>query len=64
MNIRRFRALHAAGASYAEIARQCGVDWRAVKKYLAEDAPTAPPAGTPRIGTQEPAIGPFIESWV
>ena len=36
MNVRRFRALHAAGASYAEIARACGVDWRTVRKYLAE----------------------------
>lgn len=67
MNIRRFRALHAAGATYAEIARECGVDWRTVKKYLAEDAPSAPPAGTPRIGTQALVIGPFIElveSWL
>ena len=67
MNIRRFRALHAAGASYAEIARECGVDWRTVKKYLAEDAPSAPPTGTPRIGTQSLVIGPFIElveSWL
>jgi hypothetical protein len=39
MNIRRFRALHAAGATYAEIGRECGVDWRTVRKYLAEDAP-------------------------
>jgi predicted transcriptional regulator len=38
MNIRRFRALHQAGASYAEIARECGCDPRTVRKYLAEDA--------------------------
>ena len=38
MNIRRFRALHDAGASYAEIAHECGCDWRTVRKYLAEDA--------------------------
>ena len=31
MNIRRFRALHVAGATYAEIARECGVDWRTVR---------------------------------
>ncbi len=29
MNIRRFRALHAAGASYTDIGRECGRDWRA-----------------------------------
>jgi len=28
MNIRRFRVLHEAGASYAEIALECDVDWR------------------------------------
>ncbi|MGH3506358.1 MAG: hypothetical protein ACRDO2_04035 [Nocardioidaceae bacterium] len=39
MNIRRFRALHAAGASYVEIAREWGCDWRTVRKYLAEALP-------------------------
>lgn len=41
MNIRRFRALHAAGATFAEIGRECGCDWRTVRKYLAEDAASA-----------------------
>lgn len=49
MNIRRFRVLHAAGRYYAEIARECGVDWRTVKKYLAEDASSVPPSGPPRL---------------
>ena len=61
MNIRRFRSLHAAGATYAEIARECGVDWRTVKKYLAADAAPTPPSGPPRIGTQPRKIGPFVE---
>ncbi len=39
MNIRRFRTLHAAGATYAEIGRECEVDWRTVRKYLVEEAP-------------------------
>lgn len=61
MNIRRFRALHAAGATYAEIGRECGCDWRTVKKYLAEDAPTTPPpAGTSREGTQPKLITEFV----
>lgn len=67
MNIRRFRALHAGGATYAEIARECGVDWRTVKKYLAEDAPSAPPAAPRRAGTQPRLITPFIpvvEAWL
>src|SRR5919198_877495 len=67
MNIRRFRALHAAGATYAEIARECGVDWRTVRKYLAEDAPSAPPTAPPRAGSQPRVITPFvpvIEAWL
>ncbi len=67
MNIRRFRALHAAGATYAEIARECGVDWRTVKKYLAEDVPSTPPAAPARAGTQPKVITPFIpviEAWL
>ena len=67
MNIRRFRVLHAAGATYAEIARECGVDWRTVRKYLAEDASSAPPTAPPRAGTQPKVITPFvgvIEAWL
>ncbi len=67
MNIRRFRGLQAAGATYAEIARECSVDWRTVRKYLAEDAPSAPPAAPPRAGTQPKVITPLvgvIEAWL
>ena len=67
MNIRRFRALHEAGASYAEIAAEAGCDWRTVKKYLAEGAPAVPPAGPPRKGTQPRKIAPFaglIDGWL
>ena len=49
MNIRCFRALHEAGATYTEIAGQCGVDWRTVKKYLAVEG-VAVPATTPATG--------------
>jgi transposase len=67
MNIRRFRALHAAGATFAEIGRECGCDWRTVRKYLAEDAASVPPTGPPRAGTQPLLITPFIplvEAWL
>src|SRR5215217_1785711 len=67
MNIRRFRALHAAGATFAEISRECGCDWRPVRKYLAEDAASVPPAGPSRMGTQPLLITPFIplvEAWL
>lgn len=61
MNIRRFRVLHAAGATYAEIARECGVDWRTVRKYLAQDAPSVPPLAPTRVGTQTQVIAPYVE---
>src|SRR3954469_7573929 len=61
MNIRRFRALHEAGASYAEIARECGVDWRTVKKYLAADGVALPPRAPSRAGMQPRVIAPFVE---
>lgn len=67
MNIRRFRALHVAGASYAEIARECGRDWRTVKRYLAADAEPVPPTGSRRAGTQPRVIAPFVavvEAWL
>ncbi|MGH3238475.1 MAG: IS21 family transposase, partial [Streptosporangiaceae bacterium] len=69
MDIRRFRALHEAGAvTYAEIAAETGCDWRTVRRYLSQDGPAAPPrAGSPRRGTQPRKIGPFtqvIDSWL
>src|SRR5260370_15558990 len=67
MNIRRFRALHEAGASYAEIAAEVGCDWRTVKKYLSAGFPAVPPGGTSRKGAQPRKIAPFeglIDSWL
>jgi transposase len=67
MNIRRFRALHAAGATFVEIGRECGCDWRTIRRYLAEDAASVPPTGPPRAGTQPLMITPFIpvvEAWL
>ena len=63
MNIRRFRALHAAGATFVEIGRECGCDWRTVRKYLAEDAASVPPTGPPRTGTQLLLITPSSRWW-
>src|SRR5512135_1787837 len=59
MNIRRFRALHEAGASYAEIGRECGCDWRTVKKYLSQAGVASPPRAPSRAGTQPRVITPF-----
>ncbi|WP_378620022.1 hypothetical protein [Nonomuraea guangzhouensis] len=59
MNIRRFRALHEAGATYKEIAEACGVDWRTVKKYLTEPAGATPPAAPSRKGSQPQVVTPY-----
>ncbi len=67
MNVRRFRVLHEAGATYAEIARECRVDWRTVKKYLEQDGVALPPVAPSRVGTQPSKIGPFaavVEGWL
>ena len=53
--------LHEAGATYVEIGRECGCDWRTVRKYLAEDGPSVPPLPPPRVGTQPRLIDPFVE---
>ncbi len=59
MNVRRFRALFEPGASYAEIAAACGVDWRTAKKYLRQPVGATPPAATSRKSTQLRVIDPF-----
>jgi hypothetical protein len=67
MDIRRFRGLHAAGVSIAEIARETGHDWATVKKYLAGDGPVAPPRAPARAGTQPLVIAPYagvIDGWL
>ncbi len=46
MDLRAYRALREAGATWAEIARETGHDWRTVKKYLSSDAADRPPAVT------------------
>jgi hypothetical protein len=48
MDLRRFKALAEAGATWAEIARESGHDWRTVKRYLATGAPATPPAPAKR----------------
>ena len=67
MDLRRFRALHRAGVSIAEIARVTGHDRKTVRKYLAEDAVAVPPSAPPRRGTQPRKIDrlvPVVEAWL
>jgi transposase len=56
MDIRRFASLQDSGTTYAEIARECGVDYRTARKYLAAGATRVPPRGTSRKGTQPSVI--------
>ena len=42
MDLRRFRALHRAGVSIAEIARETGLHRRTVRKYLNAELGQAP----------------------
>ncbi len=58
MELRAYRALRAAGATWADIAREAGCDWRTAKKYLADEAPATPPVVVGR--THPPRL---IEPW-
>lgn len=65
MDFRRFKPLHEAGAvTYADIAQECEVDWRTVKRHLADDAPVSPPEGSPRTGTQPRKVTPEFENLI
>src|SRR6266508_796577 len=50
MELRAFKALAEAGATWAEIARETGYDWRTVKRYLSDDAPGVPGSPDRRRG--------------
>ena len=50
MDLRRFKPLRDAGATWKEIAAELGLDTRTVKKYI--NGPAVPPSAPKRIGTQ------------
>jgi transposase len=67
MDLRRYRPLRAAGATYREIAAEVGVDWRTVRKYLAVDAAGTPPAAPLRVGTRSrkvDGVAQVIDRWL
>ncbi len=58
MDLRVYAALRAAGASWADIAREAGCDWRTAKKYLSKGSPPTPPKVTGR-----PRSARMIDPW-
>jgi hypothetical protein len=65
MKLRAFKPLRDAGASYAEIARAAGCDWRTAKKYLEQDTSTPPVYGPRRSPGR--IIDPYrevIDAWL
>lgn len=67
LELRRFRVLREAGASLSEIARETGLNWRTVKKYLEGGGPSAPPAAVPQAGSGRQVIAeyaPVIDAWL
>ena len=66
MNLRAFKALAEAGATWAEIARETGYDWRTVKRYLSAEASSSPPAPA-RRGPGPRKIDPYahlVDAWL
>ena len=67
LDVRRFRALYEAGASVSEIARETGLNWRTVKKYLATDGAdlTSPKRrGRPARGQLIDAFAHVVDAWL
>src|SRR4051812_47849213 len=65
MDLRRFKPLRDAGATWKEIAAELGLDPRTVKKYL--NGPPVPPSAPRRIGTQPRLIehlAPVVDAWL
>jgi transposase len=66
MDLRRFKVLAEAGATWAEIARETGYDWRTVKRYLSAEASATPPAPAKR-GPGPRKTDPYahlIDAWL
>jgi transposase len=66
MELRAFKALAEAGATWAEIARETGHDWRTVKRYLSTDAPATPPTPAKR-GRGARKLDPYVhlvDAWL
>ena len=65
MDLRRFKPLRDAGATWKEIAAALALDTRTVKKYI--NGPAVPPSAPKRIGTQPRLIkhlAPGGRAWI
>ena len=65
MDLRRFKPVREAGATWKEIAAEVGCDPRTVKKYINGSA--TPPSPPRRIGTQPRKIehlAPVVDAWL
>lgn len=67
MDLRRYKPLRDAGATWREIADEVGLDWRTVKRHLSTDASDGPPVAPSRKGTvarKVDAVAPVIDAWL
>ena len=67
MDLRRYKPLRDAGATWREIADEVGLDWRTVKRYLSTDAPSGPPSAPSRRGCvarKIDALAPVVDAWL
>jgi transposase len=65
MDLRRFKPLRDAGATWKEIAAELGLDPRTVKKYI--NRPAVPPSAPRRVGTPPRLIehlAPVVDAWL
>lgn len=61
LELRRFRGLVESGAmSLSEVAKETGLNWRTVSKYLSADGPVSPPRRSPSGRSRARVIDEFV----
>src|SRR5262249_27779165 len=66
MNVGALKAMRQAGATWADIGREAGCDWRTVEKCLSVEGPVSPPAVTGRTPVPR-VIDPYtdlVDGWL